>query len=68
VEIAVGDTIKVLNNCARGFFQAGNEGVVHTLGVKYPGDVRVKFPHDKELIWVYVHEYERVASEELQSR
>lgn len=59
--IAVGDTIRVVAGLRSPFFQSGHVGVVKALGVKYPGDVRVKFPHDKELIWVYVDEYERVS-------
>ena len=69
MEIAVGDKIRVVGGLRSPFFQSGHEGLVVSLGVKYPGDVRVKFPHDKELIWVYSDEYERVASgEEIQSR
>jgi hypothetical protein len=61
VDIAVGDTIQTLTSASE--FKAGAQGVVHSLGVKYPGDVRVKFPHEKELIWVYSGEYEKVEKE-----
>lgn len=60
MDIAVGDTIRVVAGLRSPFFQSGNEGLVVTLGIKYPGDVRVKFPHDKELIWVYSDEYVKV--------
>lgn len=57
--VAVGDTIRTTASTRD--FPLKCEGVVHKLGVKHPGDVRVKFPHDKELIWVYSGEYERVS-------
>lgn len=57
MEIVVGDKIRIIHQSHD--FPLGCVGVVHSLGVKYPGDVRVKFPHDKELIWVYADEYEK---------
>lgn len=59
--VAIGDKVRVK---AHGLKEAkvGDVGIVHHLGVKYPGDVRVKFPHDKELLWLYPEHYERIDS------
>lgn len=57
--IAVGDRVRIREGVDMRDFKAGQVGVVHHLGVKYEGDVRVKFPHDPDLLWVYPEFYEK---------
>jgi len=67
VSVAVGDFVRVVEG-VRGEVTAGTVGVVKHLGVKYEGDIRVKFPHDPDLLWLFPEHYERVDSEAIQSR
>jgi hypothetical protein len=67
VSVAVGDFVRVVDSGLREV-RAGTVGVVKHLGVKYEGDIRVKFPHDPDLLWLYPEHYERVDSAEIQSR
>lgn len=57
--VAVGDKVRVKTSDLREV-KAGEIGIVQHLGVKYPGDVRVKFPKDPELLWLYPEHYERM--------
>lgn len=66
MSVTVGDKVRVVGEHRE--VRTGVVGIVKHLGVKYPGDVRVKFPHDPDLLWLYPEHYERVDSEEIQSR
>lgn len=66
--IAVGDKVRVVEGSRIREVRDGTVGVVMALGVKYPGDVRVKFPNDPDLLWLYPENYERVDSAEIQNR
>lgn len=57
--VAIGDKVRVKTHDLREV-KAGEVGIVHHLGVKYPGDVRVKFPNDPDLLWLYPEHYERM--------
>lgn len=59
MDIAVGDKIIIRQGINAEDFKPNQIGVVAQLGVKYAGDVRVKFPHDPELLWVYHDEYDK---------
>jgi hypothetical protein len=61
LNVAIGDTVRVKSHDLREV-KAGAVGIVQYLGVKYPGDVRVKFPDDKDLLWLYPEHYERTDS------
>jgi len=67
LSVAVGDTVRVVASELREV-KAGAVGIVKHLGVKYQGDIRVKFPNDPDLLWLYPEHYERVDSGEIQSR
>jgi hypothetical protein len=58
--IAIGDTVRVVEGANHPEVKAGAIGKVHHLGVKYPGDIRVKFPKDPDLLWLYPEHYERM--------
>lgn len=59
--VAIGDTVRVVNS-DHPEVRIGAVGVVQYLGVKYQGDIRVKFPDDPDLLWLYPEHYERVDS------
>lgn len=59
MSVAVGDKIRVIDGIRHKDFKSGQVGTVHQLGVKYEGDIRVKFDHDPDLLWVYSEEYEK---------
>lgn len=59
--VTIGDSVRVKATDLKEV-KAGEIGIVHHLGVKYPGDIRVKFPNDPELLWLYPEHYERMDS------
>ena len=59
MSIAVGDKIRIREGVWERDFRAGQIGTVHHLGVKYEGDIRVKFDHDPDLLWIYPEFYEK---------
>ena len=63
MSVAVGDTVRVTTHNLKEV-KVGAVGKVHHLGVKYEGDIRVKFPNDPELLWLYPEHYERVETEQ----
>ena len=62
MSVAVGDTVRVLEGANLREVKDGAVGKVQHLGVKYEGDIRVKFPNDPDLLWLYPEHYERVTN------
>lgn len=61
MSVAVGDSVRVVESGLKEV-KVGTVGIVQHLGVKYAGDIRVKFPNDPDLLWLYPEHYEKVES------
>lgn len=59
MSVAVGDKVRIREGVNERDFKEGQVGTVHHLSVKYEGDIRVKFDHDPDLLWVYPEFYEK---------
>lgn len=62
MSVAVGDSVRVIDSGLKEV-KAGTVGIVQHLGVRFEGDIRVKFPHDPDLLWLYPEHYEKVESD-----